>query len=154
MNGGTDLVEVFNGAGGTIRADFLTTALEQAGIPSVVSSDSGIAAHPLTVGPMSEFRILVRRADQQRASEIIGRLTERGEETNRSAEEKPIQRRVLGERASPSKWSSRDRALMSALGVVCLIGAVLDFIFGAGLLGIVLAIFGIIFLLSRLGRRT
>ena len=76
IDAGGPLVEVF--AASHIEADIVRAALEDHGIPAVISK-GGSAAYPLTVGEMGEGRVLVPEEDGQLALEVIGGLDEEDE---------------------------------------------------------------------------
>ncbi len=63
-------IEVFSGTGGEPERAFFESALREAEIHYVVKS-AGVSQHPVNVGPMSSFVILVSPEDEDRARELI-----------------------------------------------------------------------------------
>ena len=64
-------VEVFRGTRGALQAEFFQSLLREQGIDSYVRSSTSIAAHPMSVGPMAEFGILVAPEHAARAREHL-----------------------------------------------------------------------------------
>jgi hypothetical protein len=64
-------VEVFRGAAAPGRRELIESILRDDGIPYVIKSPGGIAEHPLTVGPMAEFIVLVPDEYSARASVLV-----------------------------------------------------------------------------------
>ena len=118
----------FRGSGGSLHAQFLTNELELAGIPSMVSSTTGIAAHPMTVGPMSEFQILVAPNDLDRARAVL-REAEQGSNALADTEDDVAEASgPLGWRRGPSQYTTSDRiaffvlaAIFVVVGIICLL---------------------------------
>lgn len=66
-----DLVMVYRGGGGPLRASVIASALEAAGIEAAVQSNVMTAIYPVNVGGLGEFTIWVQAEDEQRALEIL-----------------------------------------------------------------------------------
>ncbi|MDQ3987025.1 MAG: DUF2007 domain-containing protein [Actinomycetota bacterium] len=71
MSSHGDLVEVYRGGGGDPRALMLKAALAGSGIESVIRAGWAGAQHPVNVGGMGEFALLVRQQDAARAREVL-----------------------------------------------------------------------------------
>ena len=65
-----ELVEVFK-AQGEIEAQMIRSLLDSEGIQSMLSGESVRLTHGLTVDGLAEVKILVRKEDEARASEVI-----------------------------------------------------------------------------------
>lgn len=72
-----DFVEVYRGGGGQFRAEMLRSLLSGSGIESVLTggATSGLATN---IGAIGEFALVVRRADAERAAEILQTFEEEG----------------------------------------------------------------------------
>ena len=67
-------VEVFRGAAAFGRREFIESILREEGIRYVVRSEGGIAEHPITVGPMGEFVVLVSPGDADRVRALLAQV--------------------------------------------------------------------------------
>jgi hypothetical protein len=65
-----ELVEVFK-AQGEMEAQMIRSVLEGDGIESMLSGESVRLTHGITVDGLAEVKILVRKADEVRAREVI-----------------------------------------------------------------------------------
>lgn len=72
-----DFVEVYRGGGGQFRAEMLRSLLSGSGIESVITGgvSSGLAGN---IGAIGEFAIVVRRAEAERAAELLQTFEEEG----------------------------------------------------------------------------
>ncbi|HYP24818.1 MAG TPA: DUF2007 domain-containing protein [Actinomycetota bacterium] len=72
-----DFVEVYRGGGGQFRAEMLRSLLSGSGIESVITGSvaSGLASN---IGAIGEFAIVVRRAEADRAAELLRTFEEEG----------------------------------------------------------------------------
>ena len=72
-----EFVEVYRGGGGQFRAEMLRSLLSGSGIESVLTggATSGLATN---IGAIGEFALVVRRADAERAAEILQTFEEEG----------------------------------------------------------------------------
>ena len=68
-------VEVYRGAAAPGRREMIEAALRDDGIDCVIKSSGGIAAYPMTTGPMGELSVWVLPDDAERATELIEALT-------------------------------------------------------------------------------
>lgn len=131
-----ELVEIYRGGGGGLRADFFSSVLRGEGISCLISSGGAIAEHPLTVGPMGEFRLLVRAEDQERARPLIDSLVEaesRQTQTSDDEDDSVHERRLLLDARGPSRFSSREGMGFAVIGVVCAVGTVASAVAGSAL---------------------
>ncbi len=78
----SDEVEVFRGAAVFGRRELIESILRDEKIPYVIRSEGGIAEHPLTVGPMGEFIVLVSEDEADRARALLQEV---------QADEKPLE---------------------------------------------------------------
>lgn len=149
-----NLVEVYRGGGGAFKAQLLKGALNEEGIECVVSSATAIAEHPVTVGPMGEFRILVRAEDRQRAEQVIKGLLFPMQQVSTNAgeapDEEPLRRGLFTRARDPE--SKGDRFVMLAMGVALIAGSVASVLAGNAL-WILLSLPGVLFMVSGLARR-
>jgi hypothetical protein len=67
-------IEVFHGRGGPAQRELCEALLREAGIPFIVKSVTGIALHPVTVGPMAEFKIFVDADHSDAARKVLEQL--------------------------------------------------------------------------------
>jgi hypothetical protein len=104
-------IEVFRGTGGDLEQTFYESALREAEINYFVKSE-GVAQHPVNVGPMSSFVILVGPEDEDRARELIVELQEARSVDDQTDDDEP--QLFLGS----SKPTALHRKGFLALGVV------------------------------------
>ena len=64
-------VEIFRGAAVPGRREFYEAVLRNEGIPFLVRSEGGLAEHPVTVGPMGEFIIVVSEEHAAQAKDVL-----------------------------------------------------------------------------------
>ncbi len=74
---GSQLVEVFRGGGGHLRAEMIKSILSGDGIEAMIVSDE-IAAYPVNVGAMGEFSLLVPAEDADRSRDLLRAVGEEG----------------------------------------------------------------------------
>ncbi len=69
---GPELVEI-GSYGGRLEGEMIRSLLRGSGIESMLTGDGTIytEAYPLTVGPLSQVKVLVRPEDEERAREVI-----------------------------------------------------------------------------------
>lgn len=69
---GPELVEI-GSYGGRFEGEMIRSLLRGSGIESMLTGDGTIytEAYPLTVGPLSQVKVLVRPEDEERAREVI-----------------------------------------------------------------------------------
>ena len=67
-----ELVEI-GSYGGRLEGEMIRSLLRGSGIESMLTGDGTIYtdAYPLTVGPLSQVKVLVRTEDEERAREVI-----------------------------------------------------------------------------------
>lgn len=153
---GSEPVEVYRGGGGPFKADLLKATLDQEGIECIVSSPTAIAEHPLTVGPMGEFRLLVRAGDRERAEEVIKGLLSPVQQSSALGDgdvperEEPSRRGVFTRARDPA--SKRARVVMLILGAALAAGSIVSVLAGNAL-WILLLLPGALFMAFGLGRR-
>ena len=113
-------VEVFRGAAVFGRRELIESILREERIPYVIRSEGGIAEHPITVGPMGEFIVLVPEEHAERAAPLLQQVQEaEPPETDADeAEEDPL-RTTLGLRTP----TERDKRITLVLAIVCAMGA-------------------------------
>ncbi len=71
MSSHPDLVPVYRGGGGPIRADMLRSFLAGSDIECAITGLGLNAAYPTSFGSMGEFTILVRQEDAETARALI-----------------------------------------------------------------------------------
>ena len=71
-----DEVEVFRGAAVPGQRELIESILREEQIPYVVRSEGGIAEHPITIGPMGEFIVLVPAEHGTRARALLHEVDE------------------------------------------------------------------------------
>jgi Putative prokaryotic signal transducing protein len=81
----SDLAEVTR-VYGPFEADLIRNFLESHGIGSIVRGRTAPFVYPLTVDGLAEFKVLVRKADLEKARELIAAMPEPDDE---SGPEKP-----------------------------------------------------------------
>ena len=69
-------MEVFRGAAVFGQRELIESILRDEGIPYVIRSEGGIAEHPVTVGPMGEFIVLVPREHAEHAQTLLMEVEE------------------------------------------------------------------------------
>jgi hypothetical protein len=112
-----DEVEVFRGQGGEPERAFYEAVLREEGITSVAKSSGAVSQHPLTVGPMAEFSILVVAEDENRAREVIQGLREALESVEQDdRDDEDTFSGVLTRR----KTTAQQRKIFRTIGFVCL----------------------------------
>ena len=124
---GNAQVKVFHGKGGPAQRELYEAALREAGITFLVKSGTGIAEHPFTVGPMSEFKIYVDSDHIDRALALAERLQSQEQESLMTPDEDPREssREARGLLVgSRRKGTARDRLLLRLIGGFCLVIAV------------------------------
>ena len=71
-----EFVEVYRGGGGQFRAEMFRSLLSGSGIESIIDGGGAGGGLPTTVGMSSEFRIVVRTEDAERATELLASFDE------------------------------------------------------------------------------
>jgi hypothetical protein len=92
----------------------------EAGIQPLVKSETGIAEHPFTVGPMADFQIFVAADDAERARTILHAVT--SEDIAHDDTEGDHESRVKLLSSLRRQPSARDRRLLIVLGFVPVTG--------------------------------
>ncbi|MDQ4095919.1 MAG: hypothetical protein M3174_06930 [Actinomycetota bacterium] len=146
-----ELVEIYKGGGGDLRASFFVAALRDEGIECLVSSGGAIAAHPINVGPMGEFRLLVRPEDETPARQIVDALVASETDVSDPDGEPEGTGQGLFVRAK-RPWTGRDRVALVVVGAICLLGAIASALAGTEW-WVFLLVTGILFLAGGLPRR-
>ena len=71
-----DEIEVYRGAAVFGQRELIESILREERIPYVVRSEGGIAEHPVTVGPMGEFIVLVPPEHATQAEALLREVEE------------------------------------------------------------------------------
>lgn len=66
-----DLVEIYRGSGGPVRAEVIRSVLQDAGIEASVQGGGASSSYPVAVGALGEFSVWVRRADAEKAAKAL-----------------------------------------------------------------------------------
>lgn len=73
-----DLVEIYRGTGGPLRAEILRSVLQQAGVEASIQKAGLSSAYPVNVGALGEFSLWVKRTDAERAAATLAAADEDG----------------------------------------------------------------------------
>jgi hypothetical protein len=108
-------VEIFRGTGSELERGFYESALLEEGITCVIKSSGSISQHPISVGPMAQFSILVGPEDEERARLIIQRLREPEEWVDDEEPDDEVAPRGL---LIPSEMTQSAKRIYRAIGLV------------------------------------